>query len=160
MGPYPLLVSPSSEGVRRASAFLNVCCLRWFRVHIPSGSGLPQPHLSFTLLVKVASMLAERTTPTDIESSSNAQESNAGSSGSRRRRGALSCAECRRCDQLGSLIHLEHNLSLSRLISVLVGVAYRLKLRCDRQVPCHSCVKRGCSSICPDGSLTTGKGNR
>ncbi|KAI5122508.1 hypothetical protein M0805_001416 [Coniferiporia weirii] len=51
----------------------------------------------------------------------------------RRRRGAarLSCAECR-----------------------------RLKLRCDRKIPCESCVKRGCSAICPDGSLTTGKGNR
>ncbi|EIN06066.1 hypothetical protein PUNSTDRAFT_54365 [Punctularia strigosozonata HHB-11173 SS5] len=51
----------------------------------------------------------------------------------KRRRGAnrLSCAECR-----------------------------RLKLRCDRSVPCSSCVKRGCSAICPDGSLTTGQGNR
>lgn len=49
-------------------------------------------------------MLAERTTPTDVESSSNAQENTASSSGSRRRRGALSCAECRRCDQLGSYI--------------------------------------------------------
>ncbi|KAI6044218.1 fungal-specific transcription factor domain-containing protein [Pisolithus marmoratus] len=51
----------------------------------------------------------------------------------KRRKGAtrLSCAECR-----------------------------RLKLRCDRQVPCGSCVKRGCGAICPDGSLTTGQGNR
>ncbi|PSR73788.1 hypothetical protein PHLCEN_2v10358 [Hermanssonia centrifuga] len=51
----------------------------------------------------------------------------------KRKRGAtrLSCAECR-----------------------------RLKLRCDRAIPCGSCVKRGCAAICPDGSLTTGKGNR
>ncbi|KAI0091791.1 fungal-specific transcription factor domain-containing protein [Irpex rosettiformis] len=51
----------------------------------------------------------------------------------KRKRGAmrLSCAECR-----------------------------RLKLRCDRQIPCGSCVKRGCAAICPDGSLQTGKGNR
>ncbi|KAI0080184.1 hypothetical protein K474DRAFT_1590475 [Panus rudis PR-1116 ss-1] len=51
----------------------------------------------------------------------------------KRKRGAtrLSCAECR-----------------------------RLKLRCDRTIPCGSCVKRGCAAICPDGSLTTGKGNR
>lgn len=51
----------------------------------------------------------------------------------KRRKGAtrLSCAECR-----------------------------RLKLRCDRHVPCGSCVKRGCGAICPDGSLTTGQGNR
>ncbi|KAJ7050553.1 fungal-specific transcription factor domain-containing protein [Mycena amicta] len=53
--------------------------------------------------------------------------------GQKRRKGAtrLSCAECR-----------------------------RLKLRCDRGVPCSSCVKRGCGAICPDGSLTTGQGNR
>ncbi|KAF8998591.1 hypothetical protein BDQ17DRAFT_1362076 [Cyathus striatus] len=51
----------------------------------------------------------------------------------KRRKGAtrLSCAECR-----------------------------RLKLRCDRAIPCSSCVKRGCAAICPDGSLTTGQGNR
>ncbi|KAI0065627.1 hypothetical protein BV25DRAFT_1714330 [Artomyces pyxidatus] len=49
----------------------------------------------------------------------------------RRRSAALSCAECR-----------------------------RLKLRCSRVFPCTSCVKKGCAAICPDGSLTTGKGNR
>ncbi|KAF8661287.1 hypothetical protein AX16_001386 [Volvariella volvacea WC 439] len=51
----------------------------------------------------------------------------------RKRHGAtrLSCAECR-----------------------------RLKLKCDRNIPCGSCVKRGCGAICPDGSLTTGQGNR
>ncbi|KAF9454249.1 hypothetical protein P691DRAFT_443633 [Macrolepiota fuliginosa MF-IS2] len=56
-----------------------------------------------------------------------------GDSQTRRRRGAtrLNCAECR-----------------------------RLKLRCDRATPCSSCVKRGCGAICPDGSLTTGQGNR
>lgn len=27
----------------------------------------------------------------------------------------------------------------------------RLKLRCDRAIPCGSCVKRGCAAICPDG---------
>ncbi|KAJ7224484.1 fungal-specific transcription factor domain-containing protein, partial [Mycena pura] len=52
----------------------------------------------------------------------------------KRRKGAtrLSCAECRS----------------------------RLKLRCDRSIPCGSCIKRGCGPICPDGSLTTGQGNR
>ncbi|KAK0202818.1 fungal-specific transcription factor domain-containing protein [Desarmillaria ectypa] len=39
-------------------------------------------------------------------------------------------------------------------------VQRRLKLRCDRSIPCSSCVKRGCGAICPDGSLTTGQGNR
>ncbi|KDQ61627.1 hypothetical protein JAAARDRAFT_31102 [Jaapia argillacea MUCL 33604] len=50
---------------------------------------------------------------------------------SRRRSSALSCAECR-----------------------------RLKLKCSRDFPCSNCVKKGCGAICPDGSLTTGKGNR
>ncbi|KAK0501025.1 fungal-specific transcription factor domain-containing protein [Armillaria luteobubalina] len=36
----------------------------------------------------------------------------------------------------------------------------RLKLRCDKNVPCEKCVSRGCGAICPDGSLTSGKGNR
>ncbi|KAG2106993.1 uncharacterized protein F5147DRAFT_746108 [Suillus discolor] len=29
-----------------------------------------------------------------------------------------------------------------------------------QKVPCETCVKRGCSTICPSGSLTAGKGNR
>ncbi|KAJ6601099.1 fungal-specific transcription factor domain-containing protein [Mycena vulgaris] len=36
----------------------------------------------------------------------------------------------------------------------------RLKLRCDKNVPCGKCVSRGCGTICPDGQLTSGKGNR
>ncbi|KAG1861204.1 hypothetical protein DFJ58DRAFT_778147 [Suillus subalutaceus] len=39
-----------------------------------------------------------------------------------RTRGEIACAECR-----------------------------RLKARCDRQVPCSTCVKRGCSMLCPNG---------
>lgn len=50
---------------------------------------------------------------------------------SRRARGELSCAECR-----------------------------RLKLKCDKKLPCSSCVRRGCPSICPNGSLATGQGTR
>ncbi|KAJ3822412.1 fungal-specific transcription factor domain-containing protein [Lentinula raphanica] len=50
---------------------------------------------------------------------------------SKRARGALSCAECR-----------------------------RLKLKCDKIVPCSSCKRRGCSSICPNGVLITGQGTR
>ncbi|KAJ7636037.1 fungal-specific transcription factor domain-containing protein [Mycena polygramma] len=49
----------------------------------------------------------------------------------KRRSQALSCLECR-----------------------------RLKLKCSRVFPCSNCVKKGCAAICPDGSLTTGKGNR
>ncbi|KAK2460473.1 hypothetical protein APHAL10511_007520 [Amanita phalloides] len=36
----------------------------------------------------------------------------------------------------------------------------RLKLKCDRSFPCASCKKRGCSEICPDGVLVSGKGTR
>ncbi|PFH53475.1 hypothetical protein AMATHDRAFT_73300 [Amanita thiersii Skay4041] len=49
----------------------------------------------------------------------------------KRARGALSCAECR-----------------------------RLKLKCDKTIPCSSCKRRGCSAICPNGSLITGQGTR
>ncbi|KAF9221421.1 hypothetical protein BS17DRAFT_803536 [Gyrodon lividus] len=66
--------------------------------------------------------------------STNCMESNIfADANKKRRKGAtrLSCAECR-----------------------------RLKLRCDRVIPCSSCVKRGCGAICPEGSLTTGQGNR
>ncbi len=66
----------------------------------------------------------------------------------KRRRGAtrLSCAECRRSLQL----------SASLLSSVLNIVVFRLKLRCDRGIPCSSCVKRGCGAICPDGNYILG----
>uniref|UniRef100_D8PXF1 Zn(2)-C6 fungal-type domain-containing protein n=1 Tax=Schizophyllum commune (strain H4-8 / FGSC 9210) TaxID=578458 RepID=D8PXF1_SCHCM len=36
----------------------------------------------------------------------------------------------------------------------------RLKLKCDRVFPCQSCCKRGCAEICPEGSLTSGRGSR
>jgi hypothetical protein len=49
----------------------------------------------------------------------------------KRLRGELACAECR-----------------------------RLKLRCDKNVPCGSCFRRGCESICPLGILTGGQGTR
>ncbi|TRM68025.1 fungal-specific transcription factor domain-containing protein [Schizophyllum amplum] len=49
----------------------------------------------------------------------------------KRARGEVSCAECR-----------------------------RLKIRCDKQIPCQSCVRRGCDSLCPNGALATGQGTR
>ncbi|KAL1940728.1 hypothetical protein VTO73DRAFT_7769 [Trametes versicolor] len=49
----------------------------------------------------------------------------------KRARGEVSCAECR-----------------------------RLKLKCDKKLPCGSCVRRGCTSICPNGSLSAGQGTR
>lgn len=60
----------------------------------------------------------------------------------KRRKGAtrLSCAECRR-----------YVISaLSSLINFILICMSRLKLRCDRAIPCSSCVKRGCGPICPD----------
>ncbi|KAJ7081259.1 fungal-specific transcription factor domain-containing protein [Mycena epipterygia] len=36
----------------------------------------------------------------------------------------------------------------------------RLKLKCDKTVPCSSCKRRGCATICPNGSLITGQGTR
>ncbi|KAI5123792.1 hypothetical protein M0805_009087 [Coniferiporia weirii] len=49
----------------------------------------------------------------------------------KRSRGEISCAECR-----------------------------RLKIKCDKQLPCSSCLRRGCASLCPNGSLATGQGTR
>ncbi|KAF9459093.1 fungal-specific transcription factor domain-containing protein [Collybia nuda] len=49
----------------------------------------------------------------------------------KRNRGAVSCAECR-----------------------------RLKIKCDKQIPCQSCQRRGCAALCPNGSLSTGQGTR
>ncbi|KZT43120.1 hypothetical protein SISSUDRAFT_1040557 [Sistotremastrum suecicum HHB10207 ss-3] len=34
----------------------------------------------------------------------------------------------------------------------------RSKLKCDRKIPCTSCVKRGCANICPDGMQAATKG--
>ncbi|KAJ7880285.1 fungal-specific transcription factor domain-containing protein [Mycena olivaceomarginata] len=50
--------------------------------------------------------------------------------------------------------HKRRNLQLS------CSECRRLKLKCTRVFPCSNCVKKGCGAICPDGSLTTGKGNR
>ncbi|CDZ98883.1 Zn(2)-C6 fungal-type DNA-binding domain [Phaffia rhodozyma] len=36
----------------------------------------------------------------------------------------------------------------------------RLKLKCSREWPCTNCVKRGVSTICPEGELKGGKGKR
>ncbi|KZT25300.1 hypothetical protein NEOLEDRAFT_1114509 [Neolentinus lepideus HHB14362 ss-1] len=49
----------------------------------------------------------------------------------KRSRGEVSCAECR-----------------------------RLKIKCDKQIPCQSCVRRGCEILCPNDSFTTGQGTR
>ncbi|KAH8814718.1 fungal-specific transcription factor domain-containing protein [Flagelloscypha sp. PMI_526] len=56
-----------------------------------------------------------------------------------------------------------HDTSLaSRMARGLVACAEckRMKLKCDKKLPCSSCVRRGCSSICPTGKLTSGQGSR
>nr|GAT55907.1 predicted protein [Mycena chlorophos] len=38
---------------------------------------------------------------------------------------------------------------------------HRQKLRCDKKLPCSSCVRRGCGSLCPTGTLVSvGRGKR
>lgn len=49
----------------------------------------------------------------------------------RRIRGEIACAECR-----------------------------RLKIRCDKNIPCATCVKRGCDALCPNGTIPPGEGSR
>ncbi|KAI6096910.1 hypothetical protein EDD16DRAFT_1499936 [Pisolithus croceorrhizus] len=49
----------------------------------------------------------------------------------KRNSGQISCAECR-----------------------------RLKIKCDKQIPCQSCRRRGCAALCPNGTLSTGQGTR
>ncbi|KZP29231.1 hypothetical protein FIBSPDRAFT_727667 [Athelia psychrophila] len=50
---------------------------------------------------------------------------------SRRQRGEIACAECR-----------------------------RLKVKCDRIVPCSTCVKRGTAALCPNETIPPGDGQR
>ncbi|KAF7440022.1 hypothetical protein PC9H_000363 [Pleurotus ostreatus] len=50
---------------------------------------------------------------------------------SKRLRGEIACAECR-----------------------------RLKIKCDRKVPCTTCMKRGCAALCPNSTIPPGDGSR
>ncbi|KII91821.1 hypothetical protein PLICRDRAFT_38677 [Plicaturopsis crispa FD-325 SS-3] len=36
----------------------------------------------------------------------------------------------------------------------------RLKVRCDRLVPCSTCTRRGCAALCPNGTIPPGEGSR
>ncbi|KAL5487656.1 hypothetical protein ACEPAI_5764 [Sanghuangporus weigelae] len=49
----------------------------------------------------------------------------------RRARGEISCAECR-----------------------------RHKLKCNKAIPCGTCIRKGCPNICPNGTLTPGQSAR
>ncbi|KAJ7499017.1 fungal-specific transcription factor domain-containing protein [Mycena latifolia] len=64
--------------------------------------------------------------PVDPSRRSSRKPTNDDETDVRRARGELSCAECR-----------------------------RLKLKCDKKLPCSSCIRRGCPSICPNGSLSS-----
>lgn len=37
------------------------------------------------------------------------------------------------------------------MFSIVPTSPFRLKLKCDKTVPCSSCKRRGCSAICPNG---------
>ncbi|KJA29960.1 hypothetical protein HYPSUDRAFT_210788 [Hypholoma sublateritium FD-334 SS-4] len=54
----------------------------------------------------------------------------------------------------------QRQLTLLFLIEISCAECRRLKLKCDKKLPCSSCVRRGCPSICPNGSLSTGQGTR
>ncbi|KIK23287.1 hypothetical protein PISMIDRAFT_100858, partial [Pisolithus microcarpus 441] len=36
----------------------------------------------------------------------------------------------------------------------------RLKIKCDKKIPCQSCRRRGCAALCPNGILYTGQRSR
>ncbi|TDL25161.1 hypothetical protein BD410DRAFT_765770 [Rickenella mellea] len=55
--------------------------------------------------------------------------------------------------------HREQELKRSRG-ELACAECTRLKLRCNKKILCSSCLRRGCSSICPNGALTTGQGTR
>lgn len=55
----------------------------------------------------------------------------------KRGRGQVACAECRRFD------------NFFYTVKFLFMAFLRLKVRCDKKIPCGSCVKRGCAAICP-----------
>ncbi|KAJ7034066.1 fungal-specific transcription factor domain-containing protein [Mycena alexandri] len=54
----------------------------------------------------------------------------------------------------------QKEIELKRLRGTACAECRRLKLKCDKNVPCGSCVRRGCESICPLGNLSAGQGTR
>ncbi|KAJ9102363.1 hypothetical protein QFC21_002763 [Naganishia friedmannii] len=54
----------------------------------------------------------------------------------------------------------EKNAGSSGRTSYSCAECKRLKLKCSRQWPCTSCVRRGVEQICPNGAMTGGKGRR
>ncbi|KIY73065.1 hypothetical protein CYLTODRAFT_366419 [Cylindrobasidium torrendii FP15055 ss-10] len=55
----------------------------------------------------------------------------------------------------------EEELVVARLNGqVSCAECRRLKLKCNKKLPCGSCVKRNCESICPLGTLANGMGKK
>lgn len=55
----------------------------------------------------------------------------------------------------------DRELELKRLSGdISCAECRRLKLKCDKKVPCSSCVRRGCKQICPTGTTTGGNTGR
>ncbi|GAV99532.1 hypothetical protein LENED_000993 [Lentinula edodes] len=69
--------------------------------------------------------------PCTNDSGTGSVKSTQSAKASKRIRGEIACAECR-----------------------------RLKIKCDRLVPCSTCVKRGCQTLCPTGTIPPGQGSR
>jgi hypothetical protein len=67
----------------------------------------------------------------------------------KRLRGEIPCAECKRL--------VKRSKSYYYLLTYLND---RLKIKCDRQIPCASCVRRGCGQLCPNDHFSTGDGTR
>ncbi|KAI0670752.1 hypothetical protein C8Q78DRAFT_809999 [Trametes maxima] len=98
------------------------------------------------------------------------QDGAADAASKKNRKRPLSCGECRRCVS-SSPTPLAPHSRRSSLQTQAQGalaparVVFRRRQshtpsQCDRVFPCQSCCKRGCAEICPDGSLTGGKGSR
>ncbi|KAH8825544.1 hypothetical protein DL96DRAFT_117321 [Flagelloscypha sp. PMI_526] len=52
------------------------------------------------------------------------------------------------------------HISPLRSIQVACAECKRMKLKCDKKIPCSSCVRRECSSICPTGILISRQASR
>ncbi|THU97620.1 hypothetical protein K435DRAFT_819108 [Dendrothele bispora CBS 962.96] len=45
-------------------------------------------------------------------------------------------------------------------VEIACAECRRLKIKCDRSIPCGTCIKRGCQSLCPNGTIPPGEGSR
>ncbi|KAF8802362.1 hypothetical protein BYT27DRAFT_7173121 [Phlegmacium glaucopus] len=92
---------------------------------------LPMDCHQYPSQTNVSSSLATNAIPHGDTSSNTIGKSKVPRKTAKRIRGEIACAECR-----------------------------RLKIRCDKTVPCSTCVKRGCGVLCPNGTIPPGEGSR